>query len=118
MENVCRSENADQSRQSQPAQHHRKVNQIDAEESSQEEGDSQEEVEFIICKEDDCQPILGFTVSQQMRLLTMQEQNFERVASVRVDEFPEVFDRQLGKLAGKQTLCLKEGSQPVVLASR
>ena len=52
-----------------------------------------------------------------MRLLAIQEQNFERVASVRVDEFPEVFDRQ-GKLAGKQTLCLKEDSQPVVLASR
>ena len=194
MENVCRSANADQSRQSQPAQRRRNVNQIDAEQSSEEEADwvyhintkkskdarckmiiDEDEavfqidtgascnmlplkyaknlqpfrgtlkmwnntttvpagkcrryvtnpktkrkynVEFIICKEDDCQPILGFAASQQMGLLTIQEENFERVASIRVNEFPEVFDRQLGKLAGKQTLRLKEDSQPVVMASR
>ena len=35
MENVCRSANADQSRQSQPAQRRRNVNQIDAEQSSE-----------------------------------------------------------------------------------
>ena len=55
---------------------------------------------------------------RQLYSLTIQEESFERVASIRVHEFPEVFDRQLGKLAGKQTLRLKEDSQPVVMASR
>ena len=63
-------------------------------------------------------PILGFRASQQMGLLTIHGDHFERVASKNVEDYPEVFDAELGTLPGIKTLHIKPGAQPTVMANR
>jgi len=74
-------------------------------------------VEFIVC-DDDCKPLLGFRASQQMGLVTIQEDQFERVASVNTETYSEVFDGKLGLLPGLQTLKVNPEATPRIMANR
>ena len=75
------------------------------------------DVEFIVCK-DDCQPLLGLSVSTQMKLITVDEEQFHRVAAINTQAFSEVFDEKLGTLPGTQKLRVKTEATPVVMANR
>jgi len=74
-------------------------------------------VEFIVC-DDDCKPLLGFRASQQMGIVTIQEDQFERVASVNIETYSEVFDGKLGLLPGLQTLKVNPEAMPRIMANR
>ena len=72
-------------------------------------------VEFIAVK-DNLTPLLGAKVIQQMGLIEVHEENFERVAATKteskkiltaheiIEEYNDVFEGELGTLEGKQHL--------------
>ena len=74
-------------------------------------------IEFIVC-DNTCQPLLGLRASQQMGLIKVLEDQFERVAAVSMEEYKEVFDDKLGMLPGVQTLRVNPEARPVVMANR
>lgn len=74
-------------------------------------------VEFIVV-EQDLTPLLGAKVIQQMGLIEVHEENFEKVATTKaedkktqtaqeiVDKYKDVFEGELGTLSGHNTLML------------
>jgi len=74
-------------------------------------------VEFVVF-EDDCQPLLGLKASQAMGLITVEEQQFERVATVMKDAHSKVFRPGLGSLPGVQKLHVRSDMQPTIMANR
>ena len=75
-------------------------------------------VEFVVFEDQFCQPILGLRACEQMKLLEMKADNFERVLHIEGDRSSDVFDDSLGRLPGTQSLRLKEGAIPVVMPDR
>ncbi len=67
-------------------------------------------------------PLLGVKAAQGMRLVTVNSDMMERVAAVSVesllDNYSDVFDRNLGTLPGLTTLQLKPDAVPVIMPDR
>ena len=74
-------------------------------------------VEFIVVKEN-LMPILGLRATQAMKLVTVNDNSFERVATVTLDKFADVFDGKLGTIPGDHHLQVDPSVQPVVMADR
>lgn len=74
-------------------------------------------VNFIICH-DEFTPILGLSASEQLKLLELKDQNFERVYAIDHAKYSDVFDGNLGEFNGIHSLKLKEGSQPCIMPDR
>lgn len=79
-------------------------------------------VNFVIVHED-LHPLLGATAIQQMRLITVNKDNFEMVAKVShdlpiVEEFTDVFKDELGSLPGVVHLNVDKTVTPNVAATR
>lgn len=72
-------------------------------------------VNFIICH-DDFVPILGLRASEQMSLISVESDNFERVH--KVDDCNDVFNNELGTFRGKHSLKIKENAIPIVMPNR
>ena len=72
---------------------------------------------FTVCK-DDYLPILGLTACEKMNLLVVNNDNFERVNTVSLDSFNDVFSDEIGTLKGEYKLKVKEGAQPCLMGSR
>ena len=72
---------------------------------------------LIICHNQFTQ-IIGFEASEQMKLINLHEYNFERTYSIKTEEFSDAFKDELGTLPGEQTLKIKDGAQPSVMANR
>ena len=65
-------------------------------------------------------PILGVRASEQMELISVETENFERVRSVSESEVckntkSEMFTKVVGTFNGEHRLKIRENSQPVVL---
>ena len=50
-----------------------------------------------------------------MGLIKIQENAFHRIATVDAKKYPEVFNGELGKLPGRQTLKVKKNTVPVIM---
>ena len=88
-------------------------------------------IEFIIVKEN-LTPLLGAKVIQQMGLIEVHEENFEKVAVTKtidkaggtktaqeiIEEYNDVFEGDLGTLVGKQHLAVDANVLPNVSPSR
>ena len=86
-------------------------------------------VEFIAVK-DNLTPLLGTKVIQQMGLIEVHEENFERVAATKteskktltaheiIEEYNDVFEGELGTLEGKQHLDVDPAVPPNIALSR
>lgn len=84
------------------------------------------EVEFDIVSEK-LTPILGCIAAQDMGLVTMETQNYERVAHVTkglktkeayLKEYSDVFSKSVGQLDGTVTLQVNDSAKPAVLPAR
>jgi hypothetical protein len=65
------------------------------------------------------QPLIGYRAAEQMNLLSINEHNFERVASVKItDKYADVFSGDLGTFSGKHHLKVKPDMTPVVMPDR
>ena len=75
------------------------------------------DIEFVVFDDEQCQPILGLRTCEQLNLLEIRSENFERVFQVSKES--DVFDKDtLGCLPGKQSLTLRDSAIPVVMADR
>ena len=65
-------------------------------------------------------PILGYRTSLQMKLITVEDDNFDiaAVSESLVTQYPAVFDGCLGSLPGTQQLKLDPEAQPKIMATR
>lgn len=73
-------------------------------------------VNFIICH-NDFVPILGLNASEQMSLIKVESNNFQRVNNVKSDR-SEVFNGSIGTFKGEHTLKIKENAKPIVMPNR
>ena len=60
-------------------------------------------IEFLVIKED-FTPVLGLRASQALNFITINENEFERVLRIDLDQHKEVFDSSVGSLRGQHTL--------------
>lgn len=78
-------------------------------------------LEFLVFKEN-FTPLLGLKASEQMNLINVCTQNFDRVAQLTAgkveDNYSDVFDGSLGTLPGIQHLEVDPNVKPVVMANR
>ncbi len=76
-------------------------------------------VPFVVFK-DDRMPILGFRTSKQMRLITVESENFEiaAISNGLLSDYKSVFDDNLGNLPGTQALKIDPEATPRVMANR
>ncbi len=75
-------------------------------------------VEFVVVEED-FMPLLGLKAVTHMQLVTLNEENLERVLSISVaDRYADVFDGQLGTFETPAHLKLRENVIPVVMANK
>ena len=75
-------------------------------------------VEFVVVKENSM-PLIGLSAAQQMRLVTINEHNLHRVASVALsDDFADVFDKDIGTLQGEVHLRTDDSVIPTVMPTR
>ena len=86
-------------------------------------------VEFIIVKEN-LTPLLGAAVIQQMGLIEVHEENFEKIAAAKmantksqtaqeiIEEYRDVFEGDLGTLEGLQHLDVDPSVPPTIAPSR
>ena len=76
-------------------------------------------VPFVVFKGDRV-PILGYRTSLQMRLVTVEDNNFHiaAVSESLATQYPAVFDGGLGSLPGTQRLTLDPDAQPKIMATR
>ena len=76
---------------------------------------------FVVCP-DSLSALLGLKTCQAMQLITINDENFERVAAVcpedMVSKHPEVFDGSLGTLPGAHHLNTDPSVQPTVMPNR
>lgn len=73
-------------------------------------------VNFIICH-NNFTPILGLKASEQMKLISVNSDNFERVNSIS-SEFNELFNNELGTLSGEQSLKIKADATSMIMPNR
>jgi hypothetical protein len=75
-------------------------------------------VEFVAVKEEALTPLLGLAASQQMKLISVNDGNLNRVSKLTdsstnlCDQFADVFDEKLGKFPGEIQL---HNVHPVVM---
>ena len=74
-------------------------------------------IDFVIVKEN-FTPILGLKASTALKFVTINDDTFDRVASIKEDQYQEVFDRELGIIPGKHKLRVDPSIQPVVMPDR
>ena len=75
-------------------------------------------VEFVVVRED-LMPLIGLSAAQQMRLVTINEHNLHRVATVALtDDFADVFDENIGTLQGEVHLRTDGSVVPTVAPAR
>ena len=74
-------------------------------------------IEFLVVKED-FTPILGLRASQALNFITINENEFERVLQIDLDQHKEVFDSSVGSLPGQHTLSVDSTVQPVVMPDK
>ena len=77
-------------------------------------------IQFLVV-DNDHTPLIGLTAAQRMGLVTIEEQNMERILAVSsniVEDHATVFDGQLGILPGKTSIKVKEDATPVVMLYR
>ena len=74
-------------------------------------------VPFVVF-EGDRLPILSYRTGLQMKLITVETGNFDTVAGVATESYPDVFDCELGELPGIQHLKMKPENQSSVMANR
>ena len=75
-------------------------------------------VEFVVCKENFV-PLLGLQASQQMELIDVCDDNFDRVRTVNVeDKYSYVFSGKLGMFPGLQHLKVIKDVKPMVMPDR
>ncbi len=74
-------------------------------------------IEFVIVREN-FTPILGLRASQKLKFVTVHEDEFERVASLKLDDHAEVFSDSLGTLPGEHTLRLDDSIRPTMMPDR
>ena len=76
-------------------------------------------IELVVVKEK-YTPILGLKASQVMTFffVTVNDNEFEQVSSLRIEDFDEVFSETLGSLPGVHTLQVNKSVAPVVMADR
>ena len=55
-------------------------------------------------------PILSYRTSLQVKLITVEKENFDMVAGVATESYPDVFDGELGELPGIQHFKQKHDS--------
>ena len=77
-------------------------------------------VEFIVFEEADCTPLLSLETCERMKLVTINDNEFDHVNTIRqwTTEFSDVFDNKPGTLPGKQHLTVDESVKPVVMPAR
>ena len=71
-------------------------------------------IDFVIMKEN-YTPILGLKASTALQFVTINDDTFNRVASIKEDQYQEVFDRELGIIPGRHKLRVDPSIQPVVM---
>ena len=71
-------------------------------------------VNFIVCH-NHFKPILGLRASEQIKLIMLESQNFERVNAV---EDSCIFNDELGTLNAEHKLLLKDNVQPSIMGCR
>lgn len=75
-------------------------------------------IDFIVFKEN-LTPLLGINASQQMGLVEVKEDNFERVYNIKLeDEYLDVMKGSLGTLPGVQSLKVDPSIKPVIMPNR
>ena len=77
-------------------------------------------IEFTIVSEN-LTPLIGYRAAEQMGLLTVNAENFDRISTVSVlnlDDYQDVFNGKLGTLPGEVSLKTDESIRPVIMPSR
>ena len=74
-------------------------------------------IDFVIVKEN-FTSILGLKANTALKFVTINDDTFNRVASIKEDQYQEVFDRELGIIPGKHKLRVDPSIQPVVMPDR
>ena len=75
-------------------------------------------IEFVVVS-DNYTPLLGYKTAKKMKLMKINEQNIEKVATVSpVEQQPDTFDGKLGALPGKVLLQVDETIHPTVMPTR
>ena len=75
-------------------------------------------IEFVVVS-DNYTPLLGYKTAKKMKLMKINEQNIEKVATVSpVEQHPDTFDGKLGALPGKVLLQVDETIHPTVMPTR
>ena len=74
-------------------------------------------VDFVVC-ENDMHPILGLTASQDLKILRICDENFERVNMTREEANKDEDTPPIGTFPGYHTLRLVDGAQPKIMPSR
>jgi len=73
-------------------------------------------VRFIVCH-NNFDPILGLRASEQMKLINVNNDNFERV-NVIDNNFDSVFDNKIGTIGNEHKLKVRSDAQPIIMANR
>ena len=72
-------------------------------------------VEFVVIR-NDLSPLISYQASEQMKLLSINENNVERVASIKaMDNYADVFSKDLSKFSGRHHLKVDPSAIPVVM---
>ena len=75
-------------------------------------------VEFIVVK-DNYIPLIGLRAAEQMKLITVNSVNVERVAAISViDKYSDIFDGKLGTLEGEVHFKVDKDVQPVIMPTK
>ena len=75
-------------------------------------------VEFVVVR-NDLSPLISYQAAEQMKLLSINENNVERVASIKaMDKYADVFSKDLGKFSGRHHLKVDPSVIPVVMPDR
>ena len=75
-------------------------------------------VEFVIT-DGDLQPLIGLNASTQMKLVTVQVDNMQRVHKMSIqDEFKDVLSDSVGRLPGTHSLKVDDTVTPVIMPAR
>ena len=87
-------------------------------------------VKFVVVEDDDLMPVLGVPASQKMGLISVNSQNFERIAVISkrdatdvtgcpiITKFKDVFNDNVGNLTGTATLRVDPTVTPTISPSR
>ena len=75
-------------------------------------------IEFVVVS-DNYTPLLGYKTAKKMKLMKINKQDIEKVATVSpVEQHPDTFDGRLGALPGKVHLQVDETIHPTVMPTR